>query len=181
MAAAVAAAYEFPESGVVVDVGGGHGALLAELLTANPSLTGILFDQPHVIAGAGQALADEPARRRIRLAGGDMFEAVPPGADVYVLKSVLHDWPDDDCQSILRVCRKAMTPASVILIIERLLDGPNQGADTKFSDLNMLVMPGGRERTEAEFARLVQGAGLRHRRTLTTTSPWSVIEAALAP
>ena len=132
MAAAVAAGYEFPESGVVVDVGGGHGALLAELLEANPSLTGVLFDQPHVIAGAGQALADEPARRRITFEGGDMFNAVPSGADVYVFKSVLHDWPDDDCRSILQVCRGAMTPASVILIIERLLDGPNQGADTKF-------------------------------------------------
>lgn len=111
---------------MVVDVGGGDGALLAELLTENPSLTGILFDQPHVIAGAEQVLADEPSRRRIRLAGGDMFHAVPSGATVYLLKSVLHDWPDEDCQSILQICREAMTPSSVILIIERLLDAPTR-------------------------------------------------------
>ena len=130
---------------------------------------------------AGQALADEPARRRIRLAGGDMFEAVPSGADVYCSSRSCTTGRTTTASRSCGSAARPMTPASVILIIERLLDGPNQGADTKFSDLNMLVMPGGRERTEAEFARLVQGAGLRHRRTLTTTSPWSVIEAALAP
>jgi hypothetical protein len=179
MAAAVGAAYDFPEHGLVVDIGGGHGALLAGVLTAYPSLSGVVLDLPHVVAGADQTLADSPARERIRLVGGDMFQAVPAGGDVYLLKSVLHDWPDEDCESILRVCRAAMSPSSVLLIVERLLAGPNEGADTKFSDLNMLVVTGGRERSEDEFVRLFERSGLQHRRTLDTTSPWSVIEAVV--
>jgi hypothetical protein len=179
MAAAVAAAYPFPEHGLVVDVGGGHGALLAGVLTAYPSLSGAVFDLPHVVAGLDQALASSPARQRIRPVAGDMFQSVPSGGDVYLLKSVLHDWSDEDCESILRVCRAAMSPSSALLIVERLLAGPNKGADTKFSDLNMLVMTGGRERSEDQFIRLLERSGLRHGRTLNTDSPWSVVEAVV--
>lgn len=179
MAAAVAEAYDFPEHGLLVDIGGGHGALLAGVLAAYPSLSGVVFDLPHVVGGAGEMLANSPAQERIRLVGGDMFESVPSGGDVYLLKSVLHDWPDEDCESILRVCRAAMSPSSALLIVERLLAGPNEGADTKFSDLNMLVMTGGRERSEEQFVRLLERSGLRHRRTLGTSSPWSVVEAVV--
>ena len=91
-----------------------------------------------------------------------MFESVPSGGDVYLLKSVLHDWPDEDCESILRVCRAAMSPSSALLIVERLLAGPNEGSDTKFSDLNMFVMTGGRERSEDQFVRLLERSGLQH-------------------
>ncbi len=177
MAAAVADAYAFPEHGLVVDIGGGHGALLAGILAAYPSLSGTVFDLPHVVAGADQALAGSPARQRIQPVAGDMFESVPSGGDVYLLKSVLHDWPDEDCESILRVCRAAMSPSSALLIVERLLAGPNEGADTKFSDLNMFVMTGGRERSEDQFIRLLERSGLQHARTLDTDSPWSVVEA----
>jgi hypothetical protein len=179
MAAAVGAAYDFPKGGLLVDIGGGHGALLAGVLAAHPTLSGVVFDLPHVIAGAEQALADAPVRERIRLVAGDMFQAVPSGADVYLLKSVLHDWPDEECEAILRGCRAGMSPSSVLLILERLLAGPNEGAETKFSDLNMLVVTGGRERSEGEFSRLLQRSGLRRRRTLDTASPWSVIEAVI--
>jgi hypothetical protein len=180
MAAALAAAYDFPLQGLVVDIGGGRGALLASVLAAYPNLSGVLFDLPHVVAGADQHLADAKVRSRIQLVAGDMFQAVPPGADVYVLKSILHDWPDAECESILRVCRDGMSPSSTLLIVERLLAGPNEGAHTKFSDLNMLVMTGGRERSEHEFIQLLEGSGLEHRRTLETTSPWSVLEAAVS-
>ena len=180
MAAAVAAAYDFPVRGLLVDIGGGHGALLAGVLAAYPTLSGVVFDLPHVIAGADQVLADSPVRERIRLVPGDMFQAVPSGADVYLLKSVLHDWSDEDCESILRVCRAGMSPSSVLLVVERLLAGPNEGADTKFSDLNMLVVTGGRERSGDEFRRLFERSGLQHRRTLETTSPWSVVEAVVS-
>jgi hypothetical protein len=179
MAAALTAAYDFPPQGLVVDIGGGHGALLASVLAAYPNLSGVLFDLPHVVAGADQHLAQAEVRSRLRLVAGDMFQAVPPGADVYLLKSTLHDWADAECESILRVCRDAMSPSSTLLIVERLLAGPNEGADTKFSDLNMLVMTGGRERSEHEFIRLLERSGLEHRRTLGTTSPWSVLEAAV--
>jgi hypothetical protein len=179
MAAAVADAYDFPEHGLLVDIGGGHGALLAGVLAAYPSLSGVVFDLPHVVDGAAAILADTPVRQRIRLVGGDMFESVPSGGDVYLLKSVLHDWPDEDCESILRVCRAAMSTSSALLIVERLLAGPNEGADTKFSDLNMFVMTGGRERSEDQFVRLLERSGLRHRRTLDTASPWSLVEAGL--
>jgi len=179
MAAAVADAYDFPERGLLVDIGGGHGALLAGVLAAYPSLSGVVFDLPHVVAGATEVLANTPARERIRLVAGDMFESVPSRGDVYLLKSVLHDWPDEDCESILRVCRAAMSPSSALLIVERLLAGPNEGSDTKFSDLNMFVMTGGRERSEAQFVQLLERSGLRHRRTLATTSPWSVVEAVV--
>ena len=153
------------------------GALLEGVLAAYPSLSGAVFDLPHVVAGADQALASSPARRRIQPVAGDMFDSVPSGGDVYLLKSVLHDWPDEDCESILRVCRAAMSPSSALLIVERLLAGPNEGADTKFSDLNMLVMTGGRERSEDQFIRLLERSGLQHARTLDTDSPWSVVEA----
>ncbi len=179
MAAAVAEAYDFPDHGLLVDIGGGHGALLAGVLAAYPSLSGVVFDLPHVVAGADEILTDTPARERIRLVAGDMFESVPTGGDVYLMKSVLHDWPDEDCESILRICRAAMSPSSALLIVERLLAGPNEGADTKFSDLNMFVMTGGRERSEEQFVRLLERSGLQHRRTLYTTSPWSVVEAVI--
>jgi hypothetical protein len=180
MAAAVAAAYDFPLQGLVVDIDGGHGALLASVLAAYPNLSGVLFDLPHVVAGADQHLTDAKVRSRIQLLAGDMFKPVPPGADVYVLKSILHDWPDAECESILRVCREGMSPSSTLLIVERLLAGPNEGAHTKFSDLNMLVMTGGRERWEHEFIQLLERSGLEHRRTLETTSPWSVLEGAVS-
>ena len=179
MAASIAAAYAFPDHGLVVDIGGGHGALLAGVLAAYPSLSGKVFDLPHVVAGADQALASSPARQRIQAVAGDMFESVPAGGDVYLLKSVLHDWPDEDCESILRVCRTAMSPSSALLIVERLLAGPNEGADTKFSDLNMFVMTGGRERSEDQFIRLLERSGLQHARTLDTDSPWSLVEAVV--
>jgi len=151
---ALVAAYDFGRFGTLVDVGGGQGALLRAILAANPKLTGILFDQPHVVDGIA-------VPERATVVGGSFFEAVPQGADAYVLKWIIHDWEDPEARAILDVCRQAMRPDSSVLVIERVVGPPNEDALAKFSDLNMLVMPGGRERTREEFEELFASAGLR--------------------
>lgn len=177
LAGAVATAYDFSGVSTVVDIGGGHGALLETLLTTHSHLNGVLFDLPHVVDAAHTALAGSLVRGRLQLVPGDAFHSVPADADAYVLKSILHDWSDEDAEKILRVCRESMSERTVLLVVERLLEGPNKGADTKLSHLNMLVVPGGRERSEAEFAALLERAGLRLRRTVPTGSPAYVLEA----
>ena len=173
----VAATYDFEQVQTVVDVGGGNGTLLMGLLSAEPHLSGTVFDLAHVIDGARDAIEASPVQHRLRLAAGSMFEEVPPGADCYLLKSVVHDWDDDEAVAILASCRDAMTDRSVLLIVERLLEGPNRGAEAKLMDLTMLVMLGGRERTEDGYAQLCRRAGLRHNRTLPVRDAWCVLEA----
>ena len=167
--AVVGDAYDFSRFGCVVDVGGGQGALLRRLLDATPQLEGILFDQPHVVAGA-------PEHDRMRIVPGSFFEGVPEGGDAYVLKWIIHDWDDEEATAILRTCRSAMTSDAVLLLLERVVGEPNADPATKFGDLNMLVAPGGRERTLDEFAALFSAAGF----TLNCSSggaPIAVIEA----
>ncbi len=177
---AVAASYDFEQVETAVDVGGGNGTLLMGLLTAEPHMTGTVFDLPHVIDAARDAIAASPVQHRLRLAAGSMFEEVPSGADCYLLKSVIHDWDDDQAVAILASCRDAMTNRSVLLMVERLLEGPNRGAEAKLMDLTMLVMLGGRERTEDGYAQLCRRAGLRLTRTLPVQNAWCVLEAVRA-
>lgn len=158
---ALLAAYDFGGFRNVVDVGGGTGTLLAAILSAHPALDGILFDQPHVVAAAGLVLERAGIAGRCQLVGGSFFDAVPEGADAYVLRAVIHDWEDDDAVRILAKVRNALVKKSRVLIVERLIAPPNEGRDTKFSDLNMLVGPGGRERTREEFVTLIEASGLR--------------------
>ena len=158
---AVLAAYDFGRFGTVVDVGGGTGAFLAAVLARHPTLRGVLFDQPHVVAGAGPLLAAAGVADRCEVVAGSFFEAVPGGGDAYVLKAILHDWEDADCVRILRACRRAMADGAALLVVERELGPPNEHPDAKFSDLNMLVAPGGRERTPAQYAALFEAAGFR--------------------
>jgi hypothetical protein len=148
----VLAAYDFGRFATVVDVGGGRGAFLRAVLDANPAMRGTLFDQPHVIAGA--EVGD-----RLEVVGGSFFDAVPDGADAYLLKAVLHDWEDDDSLRILARCRAAIPDHGALLVVERDLGGRNEDADAKLSDLNMLVGVGGRERTRDEFAVLFATGG----------------------
>ena len=173
---AVVAAYDFAAMGSVVDVGGGQGALLASILRAHGKLRGILFDQPHVIAQAEPVLKKAGVRDRCEILGGNFFDKVPAGADAYLLKAILHDWEDAESVAILKVCRRAMTPAARLLILERRVAPPNEGPESKFSDLNMLVMPGGQERTRGEFAALFAAAGFRLSQVVPTSSRISVIE-----
>jgi hypothetical protein len=160
-----------------VDVGGGSGGLLAAVLDRYPGVRGVVFDQPGVVAGAGELLAARGLADRCAVVGGDFFAGVPAGGDAYLLKAVLHDWEDDDAGRLLRTCRSAMGDDAVLLLVERLL---GEGADprgTAFSDLNMLVAPGGRERDRAEYAGLLDAAGLRLARVVPTGTDVFVMEA----
>ena len=122
-------------------------------------MRGVLFDQPHVVSGAGPLLEAAGVADRCEVEGGSFFEAVPAGGHAYVLKAVLHDWADEASIAILRTCRRAMADGAALLVVERELGGPNETPDAKFSDLNMLVSPGGRERSSGEFAALFETAG----------------------
>jgi hypothetical protein len=179
-AAAVLAAYDFGRFGTIVDVGGGNGTLLASLLAAHSEAHGILFDQAHVVAGADSVLQSAGVADRCEIVAGSFFENVPEGGDAYVLKSIIHDWEDEESVAILRACRTSMEPSAVVLLIERDLGGPNENPAAKLSDLNMLVMPGGLERSEDEYAALFKQAGLRYASTTVTATGHAVIEASPA-
>lgn len=175
VAGAVAAAYDFADLSSVVDVGGGQGVLLEAVLAAHPQLTGTVFDQAHVVAQAPTPDATASVAERWAAASGSFFESVPT-ADVHLLKSILHDWPDEECQQILATCQRALRPGGVVLVVETVLGRPGYEVDAAFSDLNMLVLPGGRERTEQEYAALFAAAGLRLTRVVDTGTRYSIVE-----
>lgn len=158
---AVVDGYDFSTTATVVDVGGGGGLLLTEILKANPGARGILFDLPATVDDAQTFIAGSGAGDRCELVAGDFFKAVPPGADVYLLKSILHDWYDKEAAAILKTIRAGARPDSVLLVIEQVIAGPNEGAPAKFADLNMMVAAGGRERTREEWEELFVSAGWR--------------------
>lgn len=172
--AAMLAVYDFSYAKCVVDVGGGNGALLIAILKAFPHLEGVLFDMPHVVERARPL---DNSNGRIHFKGGDFFGKIPSGGDAYVLKKVIHDWPDDQAQAILYRCRRAMAPHSRLVLIELVVPPGNEGTFTKFLDLWMLVWPGGKERTEAEYRGLLKSADLSLSKVIPTRSPISVIEA----
>jgi SAM-dependent methyltransferase len=161
----------------VADVGGAHGVLLAAVLKANPAARGILFELPHVIATAGEELAAQGLAKRCELVSGDFFAAVPEGADLHLLKQIVHDWDDERATQLLQNCHRALTPAGKLLLVEMVVPADNRPDLAQAMDLNMLVLLGGRERTEEEYQRLLQGAGFRLERVIPTHSPFSVIEA----
>jgi hypothetical protein len=173
---AVAAAYDFSGIGTLTDVGGGHGYLVATILKANPSLRGVLYETPEVCAGARSRLAAEGLADRCRVAAGDFFASVPDGADACILKSVIHDWDDARAMTILRNCRGAVGPGGRVLLAEMVIPPGNDPHVGKLLDLEMLVMAGGHERTEAQFRDLLAGAGLRMTRIVPTAAPTCVIE-----
>jgi hypothetical protein len=158
-AEAVIRTYDFSAFRHIVDVGGGHGLMLAAILRAHPHIRGTLFDQSGVVAGAKAVLAERGVIERCDIVGGNFFETVPEGADAYLMRVVIHDWEDDEAIAILKVCRRAMRETAKLLLIERLVAPPNEMPAVKFSDLNMLVSPGGRERTREEFSDLFAKSG----------------------
>jgi len=168
---ALLAAYDFSRFERLVDVGGGEGALVRDILSATPGLRGVLFDRPQVVARAPEILTGEIAAR-CEIVGGDFFESVPEGADAYLLKGVIHDWPDEDAARILRNTRRAIRPGGTLLLIEGLADSPARPVG--LMDLLMLVL-GGRERTEGDFRSLLAGTGFAIGRIIPTEVS-SVIE-----
>lgn len=174
--AAIVGSYGFEGIGTLVDVGGGQGALIAAILRAHPSLQGVLFDLPPVIARAREAMPRDVIAR-CDLVSGDFFRSLPPGADAYLLTTILHDWDDERALEILRTCRRAAGPETRVLIGEQVLpddDGPFFG---KLLDIEMLALVGGRERTAEEYEGLLAQAGFRVERIVPTAGPTSVIEA----
>jgi len=174
---AVIRAHDFSQSSVIADVGGGQGAMLAEILKASPKARGILFDRPHVIEGARARLAEAGVIDRCRLVPGNFFETVPNGADTYLLSQIIHDWADEPASAILRNCRQAMDANSKLLLVEQVLDALHPAPATALLDLTMLAILGGKERTGAEYDWLLTQADLRLSRIIPTSSPFCIIEA----
>jgi hypothetical protein len=168
---AVAAAYTYPTAAKIVDVGGAHGALVATVLAAQPNAKGILFDRPAVVESA-------PPQDRIEKVGGDFFEEVPAGGDLYLLKFILHDWDDASCVAILKNIRRAMAPAAKLVVIEMLIPDDDSPHPATLLDLNMMVMLPGRERTGAEMTALLAKGDFEVTKIVPTQSPFSIIEAA---
>jgi hypothetical protein len=178
VAAAVVDAYDFAPVKTVVDVGGGSGALAATVLRSYSAMRGIVFDLPFCQQGAIDYLTSAGVSDRCQFVPGDFFESIPPGADAYVLKFILHDWEDEKCAQILKTCRAAVSGEAKLLLVESVLP-PDGGplTDAVFGDVTMIVHTGGRERTEAEFASLLEAAGFRLARVVPTRVAQSVIEA----
>jgi SAM-dependent methyltransferase len=180
LAPSVADTYDFSDIRTLVDVGGGKGTLLAEILRRRPHLHGILLEIPPVAARA-KAVLDTIDADRWEVVAGDFFERVPEGADCYVMANVLHDWDDSRSIEILSNCRRSMATGGRVLIVERLI--PEDAGDpvpTLLSDINMLVITGGQERTNAEYGRLLEAAGLRLGKIEPVTFPYGVIEGCAA-
>ena len=175
---AVAEAYDFSAFKTIADVGGSTGNLLTTILAQHPAPRGILFDLPHVVRDAPAFIAQRGLTNRIQIETGSFFDRVPAGADAYVLSHIIHDWNEEQCLTILGHCRRAMSPAGRLLLVEMVLppgDAPHPG---KMLDMAMLTIPGGEERSEAQYAVLLDKAGFRLTRVVPTASPVSIVEAA---
>lgn len=173
--AAVADIYDFSTSRRVADIGGGIGALIAAILGKHPELHGILLERAAVLEGAKRYLEDAGVLDRCELVDGDFFESVASGADTYILSQVLHDWNDESAERILSNCRKVMPSDGKVLVVERVL--PDGGVQKgPLTDLNMLVLMGGRERTRKEYEVLLARAGFRITQVLAMGEAWSLIE-----
>ena len=178
--APVVAAFDFSGFGTVVDVAGGHGALLAAILAENPGVRGVLFDQPEVITGAGAPLRAAGVQDRCELVGGSFFDAVPAGGDAYLLSNVIHDWDDERSVQILARCRDVLPEHGRVLLVEAVMPEKAEPALTvKLMDLNMLVLCDGRQRTASEYAVLFERAGLELARVVPG-GLHSVVEAVPA-
>jgi O-methyltransferase domain/Dimerisation domain len=179
--APVIAAYDFGPYPTIVDVGGGHGRLLAAILTTTPGAHAVLYDLSQVVASAATLLREHNVADRVRIASGSFFDGVPPGGDAYVLKNVIHDWPDDKAVHILRRVRAAAHPAAVVLLIEFVLPNHHREFLGNVVDLEMLVQATGRERTAHEYRHLLAQAGFEMTRVVPTAGPFSLVEAKPAP
>jgi hypothetical protein len=176
--AAILGVFDFSKFRQIADLGAGEGGLLSAALQAAPQANGILFDQPRVVENARRAFANRAVSDRIEFVAGDLFDAVPTGAELYVLKQILHDWSDDRAQKILAACRSAMSPASRLLVLEMIVEP--EATFSKRMDLMMMAWTGGRERTQHEFEQLLSNAGFRLICTNRTITPICVLEAELA-
>ena len=172
---AVAEAYDFAGVQRLVDVGGGNGTLLVEALRRWPALHGVLFDLPETVERAAPSLA--AFADRVETDGGDFFEGVTPDADAYLLSHVIHDWAEPQALTILRRVREATVASGRLLIVEAVMPADDTPHPARMLDMLMLMVTGGQERTEDEYADLLARAGFRLERVIPTASPVSVLEA----
>ena len=176
-AAAVVAAYDFAAARTIVDVAGGRGVLLAAILKAHPAARGVLLNLPAVVASAGEML-DRDIAERIELVAGDMFDAIPDGGDVYILKNILHDWDDDAALAILATCRRGMPDTATLLVIEHLVQASTSGrCQAHLADVQMMVRTGGRNRTLPELRSLLGAAGFDVLCVIPTAPGPEIVEA----
>lgn len=173
----VIAAYNFTGLRTIVDRGGGHDRVLAAILESAPHSRGILFDLPEVVAKTPSLLRKHGVEKRVQIVGGSFFESAPRGADAYVLKNVIHDWPDEDAACILRTVRSTAEPGTRVLLVEFVIPTHHRNFHGNWVDLEMLVVAGARERTAAEYGRLLHQSGFRLDRIVDTVGPVSIIEA----
>lgn len=177
---AMLAAIDLKEIGSIADIGGGNGSLLIEVLNQYPNLRGILFDLPHVVDRARSNMAKIGLAERCSILGGDFFKAVPGGADAYLLRHVIHNWDDPEAVVILNNCRQGLPPQGRVLVVEMIVPEGNDPSLAKDFDLSMLVLAGGMERTEGEYRKLFEKAGLELTGITPTAEEISVIEGRAA-
>ena len=175
---AITSLYDFSRFKKLVDVGGGHGGLITSILKSNPQLKGILFDAPEVIEGAGARIEAAGVADRCETVAGDFFKAVPEGGDAYIMKWIIHDWDDERAIRILKNCRNQMPSNGRIILVDCVVPETDEPHFSKFIDLNMLVMTGGKERTAKEFEELLAAAGFKLLRVIPTDLPTSIVEGA---
>jgi hypothetical protein len=175
---AIASAYDFSVFKTIADVGGSTGNLLATILEKHPAPRGILFDLPHVVRDAPALIAQRGLTGRVQIEAGSFFDRAPAGADAYILSHVIHDWNEEQCLTILGHCRRAMSSAGRLLLVEMVLPGGDTPHPGKMLDMAMLTLPGGEERTSAQYAALLEKAGFRMTRVVPTASLVSIVEAA---
>jgi hypothetical protein len=175
IAKAVAATYDFSGAETIADIGGGHGLLLATVLKTNPNAKGILFDQPQVVEG--NVLAEEGVADRTEIVAGDFFAEIPVKADLYLMKFIIHDWNDEQSETILKNLAKSAPTGARLLLVETVVEEDDGPSMSKVMDLNMLVMTGGRERTAREYAELFEKTGFKFLSVHPTPSPMQIVEA----
>jgi ubiquinone/menaquinone biosynthesis C-methylase UbiE len=164
-------AYDFSAIKKLVDVGGGHGKNIAEILTHHPKMRGVLFDMPHAFEGGKETIARAGLNDRCEVVSGDFFESVPAGADGYLISRVIHDWDDEKSIAILKVVRRVIAPEGRLMLLETMLRQGQRSLYPLLSDLNMMLRTGGCERTEEEYRAIYRAAGFELTRTVETISP----------
>lgn len=169
-------AYDFTGVGTLADIGGGNGSVIMAILRRYPAMQGILFDLPSVVERTKANVQGAGLEGRCQVVAGSFFESVPPGADAYLMRHIMHDWDDDKSLMILRNCRRAMGQGGKLLVVEGVVPSDNEPSVSKFFDLAMMVLPGGMERTEEEYRQLFEAAGFRLTRIVPTRTWVSVIE-----
>lgn len=169
--------YDFSSFNKVVDVGGGHGGLITSILKTNPQAKGVLFDAPQVISGARSKIEAAGLADRCEAIGGNFFESVPAGGDAYIMKWIIHDWDDEKAILILKNIRSQIPSHGKLILVDCVVPEGDEPHFSKFIDLNMLVMTGGKERTEREFQQLLAASGFKLLRVIPTGVPTHIVEA----